>query len=187
MVVEIFNGIYLYDVDIDLNGTMEALEDIAGMEDSQFAWKRMHPLSLKHTNFGFENLEDDTKVDLSFGSHLFLHELSLIASEVFTKSAIDYCKKKDMPNPLFPNFIFTKFANGSKQLHMKDNHNNETNKIVSFKYFINDNFDGGEIEFVDLGIKIKPKFGQLLIHPAEHHYLEHEVKNGNKYQLICWL
>ena len=183
--MEISNGIYLYDINIDLSETIEGLEDIAAMENSSFTWRRVHPLSFKHLAMGFENLEDDTKVDLSFGSHLFLHEISKIASEVFTELAIDYCKKKNMPSPLFPHFVFTKFENGSKHLDMKDSYN--TNKIVSFKYFINDNFEGGEIEFVDLGVKIKPKAGQLLIHPAEHHYLEHKVKNGNKYQLIGWL
>jgi hypothetical protein len=157
MVMEISQGIYIYDLNIDLNETIEGLEDVAGMDNSSFIWRKTHPLSLKHKNLGFENLEDESKVDLNYGSHLFLHELSKIASEVFTKSAIDYCNKKDMPSPLFRNFVFTKSENGAKQIHMKDNYDNETTKIVSFKYFINDKFDGGEIEFVNLGIKIKPK------------------------------
>lgn len=187
MVMEISNGIHLYDVNIDLNETIEGLEDITEMDTSALKWGRTHPLSLKHKNVGFENLEDESKVDKEYGLQLLLHDLSKTASEVFTESAIDYLNKKNITKSSFSSFYFTKTENGSKQLHMKDNHNNETTKIVSFKYFINDNFDGGEIEFVDLNIKIKPKSGQLLIHPAEYHYVEHKVENGNKYQIICWL
>jgi len=184
--MEISNGIYLYDVNIDLNETIEGLEDIIAMNNSTVIWVDMSPFSKKHKNFGFENLEDESKVREEYGLDLLLHDLSKTCSEVFTESAVDYFKKQNIDISLFPNFIFLKFENGSKQVHIKDNYGNNIYKKVSFKYFINDNYDGGEIEFVNLGIKIKPKSGQLLIHPAEHDYLEHEVKNGNKYQLVCW-
>jgi hypothetical protein len=187
MVMEISNGIYLYDINIDLNETIEGLEDMSEMGNTDIKWRRTLPFSLKHKSIGFVNLEDDSKIDQEDGWHLFLHDLSKTSSEVFIESAIDYFKKKNMPKPEFSIFVFFRSEDGSKQVNMKDNYGNETGRTVSFKYFINDNYDGGEIEFVNLGIKIKPKSGQLLIHPAGYEYLEHEVKNGNKYQLSCWV
>jgi hypothetical protein len=186
MVMEISHGIYLYDVNIDLNETIDGIEDMCEF-NTDFKWTETSPLSLKHKHIGFLNFEDESKVNKESGLNLLLHDLSKISSEVFTESAIKYFKKNNIPKPLFFSFYFTKSEDGAKQVQMKDNYGNENTKKVSFKYSINDNYDGGEIEFLNLGIKIKPKSGQLIIHPAEYEYTEHEVKNGNKYQLICWI
>lgn len=184
--MEISNGIYLYDVNIDLNETIEGLEYMCEMENPVIEWIRMFPFMSKHKNIGFMNVEDESKIDKESGWDLFLHDLSKTSNEIFIESAIDYFNKNNIIKKPFYNFYFTKFENGAKEIPMKDNHKNENNRTISFKYFINDNYDGGETEFLDLGIKIKPKSGQLLVHPATQAYVEREVKNGNKYQLITW-
>ena len=186
MVMEISNGIYLYDINIDLNETIKGLEDMSEMANTGFIWRKILPYTNKRHSIGFQNLSDDSQINQEDGWQLLLNDLSKTSSEVFIESAIDYFNKNNIIKKPFYDFHFTKFENGAKEIIMKDNNNNENSRTISFKYFINDDYEGGETEFLDLGIKIKPKSGQLLIHLAKQAYVEREVRNGNKYQLITW-
>ena len=46
----------------------------------------------------------------------------------------------------------------------------EHNILVSFSLYLNDDFEGGELEFKDLPIKIKPKAGMLAVIPGGNEY-----------------
>lgn len=62
-------------------------------------------------------------------------------------------------------------------------------RSISPIIYLNDNYDGGEIEFVNFGIKIKPKAGSLYIFPATFPYthIAHPVTKGTKYAIVTWL
>jgi hypothetical protein len=55
--------------------------------------------------------------------------------------------------------------------------------------YLNDDYKGGELEFVNFGIKVKPKAGSLFIFPATFPYahIAHPVKDGTKYAIVTWL
>lgn len=56
-----------------------------------------------------------------------------------------------------------------------------TPRTVSLVYYPNDDYEGGELEFIHFGITIKPKAGQLFIFPSSYAY-EHritEITAGN--------
>jgi hypothetical protein len=46
----------------------------------------------------------------------------------------------------------------------------EQNILISFSLYLNDDFEGGELEFSDLPIKIKPKAGMLAAIPSGEKY-----------------
>jgi hypothetical protein len=50
----------------------------------------------------------------------------------------------------------------------------ESNILVSFSLYLNDDFDGGELEFGNLSIKVKPKAGMLAVIPGGDKY-KHRV------------
>ena len=59
---------------------------------------------------------------------------------------------------------------------------------VSFLFYLNDQYGGGELEFYDLGLTIKPKKGMMI---AFHSYKEfahmmHPVTWGHRYSLVSW-
>lgn len=62
-------------------------------------------------------------------------------------------------------------------------------RSVSPILYLNDDYEGGEIEFVNFGISIKPKAGMLVIFPANYAYqhIAHPVKSGTKYAIVTWL
>jgi hypothetical protein len=64
-----------------------------------------------------------------------------------------------------------------------DNYDGDSNLAFSMISYINADYEGGEIEFPDHGISIKPEEGSLLIFPSQEPYL-HKVNNvtfGNRY------
>lgn len=49
-----------------------------------------------------------------------------------------------------------------------------TPRTVSIVYYPNDDYDGGELEFIHFGVKVKPKAKQLFIFPSSYIY-EHKI------------
>jgi len=46
----------------------------------------------------------------------------------------------------------------------------EQNIVCSFSLYLNDDFEGGELEFAEVPIKLKPKAGTLAVIPGGHKY-----------------
>jgi predicted 2-oxoglutarate/Fe(II)-dependent dioxygenase YbiX len=55
--------------------------------------------------------------------------------------------------------------------------------------YLNDDYEGGEIEFVNFDIKIKPKAGTLIMFPSNYPYshIAHPVISGTKYAVSTFL
>lgn len=64
----------------------------------------------------------------------------------------------------------------------------QTKRCVSAVFYLNDNYDGGEIEFTNFNLKIKPKAGTLILFPSNYAYKHtaHPVISGIKYSITTW-
>jgi hypothetical protein len=62
-------------------------------------------------------------------------------------------------------------------------------RVISPILYLNDEYTGGEIEFVNQGVTIKPEAGMFLIFPANFafRHIAHPVKTGTKYAIVTWL
>jgi len=81
-----------------------------------------------------------------------------------------------------------KFVEGFNLGPHVDTLSSEGNHIASV-YYLNDDYTGGEINFPDHKLKIKPKPNSLIIFPGNENYL-HEVRKivGNdRYSSAMWL
>jgi hypothetical protein len=63
-----------------------------------------------------------------------------------------------------------------------------TPRTVSMVYYPNDDYEGGELEFIHFGVKIKPKAGQLFLFPADysHEHKIHGITSGVRYTLVSF-
>ena len=61
--------------------------------------------------------------------------------------------------------------------------------VVSLVGYLNDDYEGGEIEFNVLGVKIKPEAGDLVVFPSNFIYTHraHPVISGIKYSIVTML
>ena len=57
---------------------------------------------------------------------------------------------------------------------------------VSFLFYLNDQYGGGELEFYDLGLTIKPKKGMMIAFPSYKDFAHkvHPVTWGHRYSLV---
>jgi predicted 2-oxoglutarate/Fe(II)-dependent dioxygenase YbiX len=62
-------------------------------------------------------------------------------------------------------------------------------RAISAICYWNDDYEGGEIEFPNFNIKIKPEPGMLLLFPSNYPYkhIAHPVIEGTKYAIVTWI
>lgn len=82
----------------------------------------------------------------------------------------------------------SKFAVGDYfGMHPDDSYG--TPRTVSMVYYPNDDYEGGELEFIHFGVKLKPKAGQLFLFPSSYIY-EHRITDigeGNpRYTIVAF-
>lgn len=81
-----------------------------------------------------------------------------------------------------------KYNTGGKfDSHMDDGGGNF--RRVSTVYYLNDDYEGGELCFPQFGIELKPKAGDMVIFPSSYVY-SHSVNpviSGNRYSIASWL
>lgn len=65
----------------------------------------------------------------------------------------------------------------------------ETGRAVSAILYLNNDYAGGELEFDNFGIKIKPDPGSLIVFPSNFAYshIAHPVISGTKYAIVTWI
>ena len=65
----------------------------------------------------------------------------------------------------------------------------ETARSISVLIYLNDDYEGGELEFPNFKIKIKPKSGMVILFPSNYAYahIAHPVISGEKYVIATWL
>jgi predicted 2-oxoglutarate/Fe(II)-dependent dioxygenase YbiX len=65
----------------------------------------------------------------------------------------------------------------------------ESGRSISAVIYLNDDYEGGEIEFPNFKIKLKPEKGMLILFPSNYAYrhIAHPVLSGTKYSLVTWI
>jgi prolyl 4-hydroxylase len=164
-----------------------------------------------------EQITSDTKSDIIFdraflnnnvididqtrtNSHLFLtenaqknEELRKINNEYFDLvfSAMRYYTNKfcdNLSHFFVEGFNVLKYQTGQEYKAHFDG-STSTHRSLSPILYLNDDYTGGEIEFVHHGVTIKPSPGMLVLFPANYAYshIAHPVKTGTKYAIVTWL
>lgn len=61
-------------------------------------------------------------------------------------------------------------------------------RTCSISYYLNDDYEGGEIEFPRFGLKIKPIANQAIVFPANYVYNHtvHPVTSGIRWTIVNW-
>lgn len=62
-------------------------------------------------------------------------------------------------------------------------------RTLSAVCYLNSDYEGGEIEFINFKVKIKPQPGMLIIFPSNFAYAHkaHPITHGTKYNLVTWI
>jgi predicted 2-oxoglutarate/Fe(II)-dependent dioxygenase YbiX len=81
-----------------------------------------------------------------------------------------------------------KYSNGQEYKKHYDG-STKIGRVISAVAYLNDDYEGGEIEFPHFGVKIKPQAGMLILFPSNYAYahIAHPVTSGTKYALVTWI
>ena len=72
---------------------------------------------------------------------------------------------------------------------MEKNTKHTIGRSVSAICYLNDDYEGGELEFVNFKLKIKPQAGMMILFPSNFAYMHiaHPVTSGTKYAMVTWI
>lgn len=64
----------------------------------------------------------------------------------------------------------------------------ENKRVVSAIFYLNGDYEGGELEFPFMGETVKPKAGMLVLFPSNYAYthVAKPVLSGTKYAIVTW-
>lgn len=85
-------------------------------------------------------------------------------------------------------FRITKFSGNGEFFGVHSDDSFATPRTVSLVYYPTDDYDGGELEFIHFGVKIKPKAGQLFLFPSAYNleHRVHEITRGTRITFVCF-
>ena len=85
-------------------------------------------------------------------------------------------------------FGLLKYSSG-EYYHSHYDGGTESGRSISAILYLNDDYEGGEIDFVNFGIKIKPKAGTFMLFPSNYAYrhIANPVTSGTKYAIVTWI
>lgn len=109
---------------------------------------------------------------------------------ILLASTISYGQRYGIHDPLWhENYSLLRYQSGQEYKAHYDGGSSYVSRIVSAVCYLNDDYEGGEIEFPYFKVKIKPLPGMLILFPSNFAYthIARPVTNGIKYNLVTWL
>lgn len=75
---------------------------------------------------------------------------------------------------------------GMYRLHV-DNEGPSSYRRFTVVCYLNDDLVGGETDFPEVDVRVKPQAGMAIGFPAEYRHASLPVQSGWKYVLVCWV
>jgi predicted 2-oxoglutarate/Fe(II)-dependent dioxygenase YbiX len=183
---ELAEKIILFD-----NVFVESEKHIKKILDKNIEWKKakiykdsesaQNNLNVRNTDIILLPSNKDFSIDT-------LSDLSKDFSNSIQPYLDHYIGKYNLSVKLYENPQLLRYGKGQKF----DEHSDRTMffpRNISLTYYINEDYEGGEIEFVNFNLKVKSKKNQLLIFPSTDLYKHkvHAVTGGLRYVIVQWI
>jgi len=134
----------------------------------------------------FSNINNKTSVDQSCTN--ISKQIKLIADYMSN----DFCEKTQLEKGFLPDPFSIRKYNTDAYMGPHTDSGDDNGKLVptiSMVIYLNDDYEGGEINFINQNISLKPEAGSLIVFPSHQPYL-HDPKpviKGNKYMIpLFW-
>jgi len=100
----------------------------------------------------------------------------------------EYCNEYNAPHwKLNEGWQLLKYGSDNYFINHYDD-SKQYPRTMSMSFYLNDDYEGGEIEFSRFNLKIKPKANQAIFFPANYVYNHtvHPVISGTRYAVVGW-
>lgn len=104
-------------------------------------------------------------------------------------SSIPYVNKHNMTDGLYHEQYHVLKYSGGQEYKAHYDGATQHGRAVSALLYLNDDYEGGELEFPSYNVKIKPQAGMLILFPSNfaYNHVAHPVTKGTKYALVTWI
>lgn len=111
-----------------------------------------------------------------------------IIETIFKPSVTQYMADHGVFFEDYETYSILKYGAGQKFINHIDDHPKH-HRRVSMVYYMNEDYEGGEIEFPRFNIKYKPKANDLILFPSGYTYNHsvHPVVSGTRYAIVGWI
>ena len=130
---------------------------------------------------------DSFEEDLSDPVSSFDSILGKVFFEAFDPIERDYKNDFGFATDWHDSYGILKYGVGQKFTNHIDDHT-AFHRRISFVYYANDDYEGGEINFPRFGVSYKPKANEMIVFPSTYVYNHSvsEVVSGTRYAVVSW-
>lgn len=116
-------------------------------------------------------------------SHMDIQVINSTLRDAIIKVSNDYAEKNQIDIGMLMPLSVSKYSTGKSMGPHVDDYDDGENPNISVVLYLNDNYIGGELQFPDQSIKIKPKAGSVIVFPSTKPYFHESlpVESGIKY------
>ncbi len=132
--------------------------------------------------------DENIQIDFSNPASTATTTLSRMFFDAFDPIENDYKLQHSLSTEWHDVYAILKYGVGQKFINHIDDHK-DYHRRMSIIYYINDDYEGGEINFPRFGISYKPNANEMLIFPSNYVYNHSvsEVTSGTRYAVVSWL
>jgi predicted 2-oxoglutarate/Fe(II)-dependent dioxygenase YbiX len=169
--------------------TIARIENEVGNIEAGVGWGRAGTVGQRHrqtsrTNLGLSITDSAEGVDSTAMKDIHNQFYFLLLA-----TTIPYAQKfRINENFYHESYQALKYREGEGYLEHYDG-DTGMGRSISAVVYLNDDYKGGEIEFPNQKIKLKPEKGMLILFPSNYAYrhIAHAVTEGTKYSLVTWI
>jgi 2OG-Fe(II) oxygenase superfamily len=115
-------------------------------------------------------------------------EMAADFTSTFSDIITEYTRDYGFPVTTFGGYEIIQYEAGDFFMpHIEDNNDRPARLVI--EYFLNDDYEGGEVDFIHLGVKVTPKKNSVLIYPASfvHAVQILPVTSGTRYSIMQYI
>jgi hypothetical protein len=182
--IEIYENIWP-----DPYGTIEKVEQECLDPDSGSYWTQAETIG----HGAFQTARTNKLLPITYlaevSNNALLQNIHNQFNALLISSSNSYVKRFKINERLYhEGYSLLKYSGGQEYKQHYDGDTGIGRAITAICY-LNDNYQGGEIEFPYFKLKIKPQPGMLMLFPSNYAYshIAHPVTDGVKYALVTWI
>lgn len=182
--VDIFENVWP-----DSEATIAMVENECKNPDSGSYWQRAETFG----GGAYQDIRTNKMLNVTAGANIYdnpvMQQIHNQFNMLLLASAQPYAERHGITDPIIHEpYSMLKYGIGNEYKNHYDG-GTSSGRCLSCVLYLNDDYDGGEIEFVFFDVKIRPQKGMLLLFPSNFAYTHkaYPVTKGIKYALVTWL
>ena len=168
--------------------TIEMIENACADPESGIGWERAGTVGHGIN----QNLRTNYHLGITSSADLDIPAAQNVHNQMYMlllAATVPYKKKYGLEENLWhENYNMLRYRGGQEYKAHYDGATGSGRSLSAIVYLNND-YEGGHVEFTNFGVKIKPEPGMLLLFPSNYAYthIAHPVTSGTKYAIVTWL